>query len=245
MKAARKQMECEEEVLNQFLSNLKETSVADMFILTEAFDTYMRKKSEEHRVMEDLVNSIYKECKMNINFFSFYDVPDLLVKKKFQKQNLKNAIQLLNRTKEAYLDGKAVALGKAKEELTVNDEDLVRLELLREQLELRETETEKEKSFLIDYIRECQKRIADKIKELQVENDKIKKVIETNVVINYLNETIDERHASVFLIQHKLKLLPLVLSKHQFRTAKEVRQKFEEVANMTEKNNMEVKQRLD
>lgn len=40
---------------------------------------------------------------MNTKFFSFFDIPEFLIKKKLPKRDLDNAIELLNDAKEEYL----------------------------------------------------------------------------------------------------------------------------------------------
>lgn len=75
---------------------------------------------------------------MNINFFSFFDIPELLIKKELGKKDLTNAIELINEAKEEYINDKAKALGKNTTlDLTVTEDDLAPLELLNVMLERR------------------------------------------------------------------------------------------------------------
>ena len=67
---------------------------------------------------------------MNQHFFSFYDIPDLIVKKKYQRKDYESIIKLLNKVKKCYLVHKAtIVTDKSVAELFVTDEDLVPLEL--------------------------------------------------------------------------------------------------------------------
>ena len=85
------------------------------------------------------------ECVMEQNFFSFYDIPDLIVKKKFTRKDYESIIKLLNKVKKAYLVEKADILkdkNKPLEEIVVTDEDLVPLELFDKVLQSRENKQE-------------------------------------------------------------------------------------------------------
>ena len=67
---------------------------------------------------------------MNQHYFSFYDIPDLIIKKKYQRKDYESIIKLLNKVKKSYLVYKATILpDKQISQLVVTDEDLVPLEL--------------------------------------------------------------------------------------------------------------------
>jgi len=72
---------------------------------------------------------------------------------------------------------------------------------------------------------------------MKVENEKIKKVIESNVSINYLNKNILLKWEEIFRQQYREKLITIILTKKMYKTAKEVRSKFEECLRMNEQNN--------
>lgn len=78
---------------------------------------------------------------------------------------------------------------------------------------------------------------------MEVDNDKLKRVIEANVLINYFTDHVIERKISVFTLQYKLKLMYLALNK-QFKTAKDVRTQYLEVAKMDDLSNLDFKNRL-
>ena len=74
---------------------------------------------------------------------------------------------------------------------------------------------------------------------MKVENDKIKKVIESNVSINYLNKKFIQRREESIRLQYRTKLLSVVLNKQLFKTAKEIRHLFEECIKANESNNVD------
>jgi hypothetical protein len=63
------------------------------------------------------------ECVMNRQYFSMYDIPELIVKKKYSRRDCKETIlKVLNKVKILYLEDKP-------EQETVTDDDLVPLVL--------------------------------------------------------------------------------------------------------------------
>lgn len=81
-------------------------------------------------MLRDFSQVIKAECVLNQHFFSFFDIPDLIVKKKYQRKDFDQIIKLLNKVKKLYLAQKSTIIkDKAIEELEITDEDLVPLEL--------------------------------------------------------------------------------------------------------------------
>ncbi len=158
-----------------------------MSVLSDAFELYIWKHKQEGKALENIIEQISRECKMNVKFFLFFDIPDFLIKKTLPKKDLENAISLLNHAKEEYLKGKAEALKKPITEVKMTEDDLVPLDILSFVLQKRKERIDWEHNFLIDFLWECQGEINQKVKDLKVENDKIKKVIESNVSINFMN----------------------------------------------------------
>jgi hypothetical protein len=74
---------------------------------------------------------------------------------------------------------------------------------------------------------------------MKVENDKIKKVIESNVTINYLSKNIILKREEIFRLQYREKLINVIMSKKLYKTAREVRGRFEECLKMNENNNID------
>lgn len=100
--------------------------------------------------------------------------------------------------KEEYMNGKAEALKKQVSELKMTEDDLVPLQLLHEMFLKRKERVDWEHNFIIDYLKTCQGEVTNKIRDMKVENEKIKKVIESNVTINYLNKNILLRREEIF-----------------------------------------------
>ena len=190
------------------------------------------------------VDSIFKECKMKGQFFSFFDIPDHLIKLKLSKVDMDNVVEVLKEAKEVYMESKAEIQNVKIEEIQITDEDLVPLDILTEMLRRRADRKQQDHEFIRNYLRKCQTLIIEKIRELNVENDKIKKVIESNVVIGYLNEKTQFRHEEIFSQQHKFKIMALVMSKQRYKSAKDVKRKFDEIMSLNKENNVEFRNSL-
>jgi hypothetical protein len=54
----------------------------------------------EMNVLRDFANTVRSECVLNHYFFSFYDIPELIVKKKFQRKDYDLIISMLNKVKK-------------------------------------------------------------------------------------------------------------------------------------------------
>ena len=82
-------------------------------------------------ILRDFVTVVKSECVLNSYYFSFYDVPDLIIKKKYSRKDYDLIISILNKVKKAYLVQKAQIVNQEHKvaQLEITDEDLVPLEL--------------------------------------------------------------------------------------------------------------------
>ena len=62
------------------------------------------------KLLRDFSNLVKTECVLNAHYFSFFDVPDLIIKKRYQKKDYDLIINLLDKVKRAYLAYKAKQL---------------------------------------------------------------------------------------------------------------------------------------
>lgn len=74
---------------------------------------------------------------------------------------------------------------------------------------------------------------------MKVENDKIKKVIESNVSINYLSKNMIIKREEIFRLQYREKLINIIMTRKLYKTAREVRARFDECMKMNENNNID------
>jgi hypothetical protein len=69
-----------ENILNDFLLTLDETRILEIRDLKNGLERYRNTFFEDHAMLNVFVDKISKECVINHNFFSFFDVADLIVK---------------------------------------------------------------------------------------------------------------------------------------------------------------------
>jgi hypothetical protein len=58
-------------------------------------------------LLREFVGIVKIECVLNQYFFSFYDVPDLIIKRKYSRKDYEVLIKILNKVKKYYLTEKA------------------------------------------------------------------------------------------------------------------------------------------
>lgn len=87
------------------------------------------------KTIREFVQVAKTECVLNQYFFSFYDIPELIIKKRYSKKDYDQIIKILNKTKKLYLFEKAkIVSDKPVNEIEITDEDLVPLELFDQAL---------------------------------------------------------------------------------------------------------------
>ena len=118
-------------------------------------------------VLREFSNVVRTECVLNQHYFSFYDIPDLIVKKKYQRKDYDLIMKLLNKVKKAYLVQKSmITENKDLQELEITDEDLIPLELFDEALSQKEHKFNDKKQYLIDMIQEAKGKARQTIEQM-------------------------------------------------------------------------------
>ena len=86
------------------------------------------------KMLKEFYMTVRNECVLNENFFTFFDIPDLILRKKVDKNDYPKIIKMLNHVKKLYLENKfEQTLGRgAKNTSDLTDEDLVPLILFDE-----------------------------------------------------------------------------------------------------------------
>lgn len=54
--------------------------------------------------MKDFVALVKQECVMDKIYFSFFDIPDLIVRNHYSKKDYEKVIKVLKKVKNSYLD---------------------------------------------------------------------------------------------------------------------------------------------
>ena len=143
------EVEKEEKIINDFLCQMPEGGIGHQIMeikdLERVLENETRTYKVENSLLREFAATVRAECVMEQNFFSFYDIPDLIVKKKFQRKDFESIIKMLTKIKKAYLIEKADILkdkNKALEEIVITDEDLIPLDLFDKVLQSRDNKQE-------------------------------------------------------------------------------------------------------
>jgi len=77
------------------------------------------------------VTAVKQECVINHNFFIFFDIPELIVKKKYSRKDYEDIIKTVQKVKTRYLAEKAREHPEKPlaQVSVITDDDLVPLEL--------------------------------------------------------------------------------------------------------------------
>lgn len=187
---AKERTEKEEKIANDFLALLPETGhqILEIKDLERLLENETRAFKLDSNLLREFATTVRSECVMNQHYFSFYDIPDLIIKKKYPKKDYESIIKLLNKVKKSYLVHKATILpDKPVTQLVVTDEDLVPLELFDQVLQARDVKQDEKRSQIASLIAKMKADATNKIKTMGVDSEKTKKIVENSVFINSLN----------------------------------------------------------
>ena len=211
-----------ENTLNDFLLRLKEFKILEIRDFKNCYDKFKNEFYDDQAMLNEFVEKVWRECVLNQYYFSLFDLPDFIVKMSPNKSDYKKILDLLQSVKIEYIKEKADILKKRIDEVKLTDEDLVPLDLIKHVMGQRRYNFNLKWEYLNNFLNDSQEEVSKKIRQLQVENNKIKKTIENNVFISYLNKLMEDNHSEVFVDNYKIRVLHLVLTKTLLKSAKEV-----------------------
>ena len=198
----KEQVEREEKIINDFLCQMPEGGIGHQIMeikdLERVLENETRTYKVENSLLREFAATVRAECVMEQNFFSFYDIPDLIIKKKFQRKDYESIIKMLTKIKKAYLIEKADILkdkNKALEEIVITDEDLIPLDLFDKVLQSRDNKQELKRLQIQGLIQKLKLEAAQKIKAMGVDSEKTKKIVENSVFISTLNSQMEVLHS--------------------------------------------------
>ena len=181
---------------------------------------------------------------MNQYFFNFFDIPDLIVKKQVSKKDYEGISKLLLKVKRSYLVHKATLLpDKPIESLNVTDEDLVPLELFDEVLTQIKHKFDDKKTYWLEFTAMAKKEIQKKLQQLNIDNEKKKKMIQDSVLVTFMNSKLEVQHTQAFEQHFKLQSLykTLVKGYGEYVTPDELSKVFFETLNIRQADQNEFK----
>lgn len=128
-------------------------------------------------------------------YFSFYDIPEFIIKKRYSKKDYEDIMKILLKVKKQYIEQKSKEHPeKPIEKINITDEDLVPLDLFDIVLSQIENKWHEKIACFNDLISACKQECASKIKQLKVDTEKTKKIVENSTFIQYLNSRLEKTH---------------------------------------------------
>ncbi len=183
----KRNLQWELKILMKFLSGIPTAGVIALTDMKRYLENTAIQKAANFSLLKSLIDRVKKECALHGKFFSFYDVPDVIIKLKYSKREYDLVMQFLNRTKEAYLAFKRQKTEGQTEPVQITDDDLVPLAILDDTLAQMRYKQDHREEFVNKVIFECEAELGAKKQKLDVTNDRIMQTIENNIFIIFVN----------------------------------------------------------
>lgn len=177
-------------LLFKFLFELPQTGVVSLNEMKRYLESTSIVNKAIINLLTAFIEEVKKQCRLNSDYFSFYDVPDVIIKFRYGKKEYDCVRNFLNKAKKAYL--KMKKLRGDKEEITVDD--LTPLGVLTETLDTMKYKQELKENSLNKIIFNSETEIEEKKKKLDVKNYRVLETIENNILINYLNTYLEKTY---------------------------------------------------
>ena len=147
----------ENKLINNFLSDIGPSGnvvLDDLNKLLQAEQTKQRQKME---FLHEFITCVKQECVMDHHYFSFFEIPDLIIKKGYSRKEYEEFIlKLLNKVKTRYLAQKKMDNPETPiEQMQVTDDDLVELELFDQVMSSIQNKIAETRNTHLNFIKEC------------------------------------------------------------------------------------------
>lgn len=93
----------EEKLINNLLAKLPDTAYAEVTDVERLINLEQENFKQNFSVMTKFIENVKQECMMQQHYFSFYNIPEMLVKKKTTKKEFELVQKLLLKIKQKYL----------------------------------------------------------------------------------------------------------------------------------------------
>lgn len=210
----------EEKTINDFLCKLTEAQTYMIDELARLVQSEIRDFSEKIAILKEFITSVRSECLMDGHYFTFHSLPELIVKKKYKKQQFQVISKLLVNIRSAYLESKLQPEPSSvedpkntKEEQeraasgVITEEDMVDVSFLDEQVSLVEKKFRDKEELWQSFIVSCRQEAEKKQKDLSADTQKTKNLIEQSVFASFLNDKLYEKHVDVFTKSFQLNIM--------------------------------------
>lgn len=190
--------EKDQKTINNFLRQLPEGShsILELSDLERLQKNELSKYQTKIQMLHEFVAAVKQECVIEQNFFIFFDIPDLIVKKKYSRKDYDEIIKIVCKVKLEYLAEKAKSMPDkpASQTAVITDDDLVALELFDVVLSQHEFKAKEKRETIQHFYNECREHVARSTKvQGQSYSEKTKKNIEQGSLIDFINKRMEQR----------------------------------------------------
>jgi hypothetical protein len=123
-------------IINNFLCELPEGShqILEIGDLKRLSDGEINKFDVKYKMLNDFVAAVKQECVVDRNYFIFFDIPELIVKKKYNRKDYDEILKVVKKVKMRYLAEKKKQFPDKPDNVVtaITDDDLVPLEMFDE-----------------------------------------------------------------------------------------------------------------
>ena len=189
----------EEKTINDLLAKLPESTYADVNDIERIINLEQDAFRANYSILTNFIQNVKSECVMQQYYFSFFNIPEMLVKKRTSKKDFELIQKILLKIKQKYLVQKALLFpDRPIEQLSLTDEDMVPMELLDDVLGAYRHKIQSKFQLWKDLVDSAKFETAKKVKQSGIESEKAKKLIESSVYIHYMAQRLDDKHKAYF-----------------------------------------------
>eukprot|EP00831_Metopus_contortus_P053786 TRINITY_DN4519_c0_g1_i3.p1 TRINITY_DN4519_c0_g1~~TRINITY_DN4519_c0_g1_i3.p1 ORF type:complete len:539 (-),score=108.46 TRINITY_DN4519_c0_g1_i3:94-1710(-) len=167
-----------------FLISIPSSAVLTLTDLRRHLENEAVQHNINYTLLRNLNEQIRQQCTVNSDYFSLYDVPDVIIKQRFGTKEYNLAIGFLSKVKKLYLASKKQQ-GIANPQIT--QDDMIPNEMLEDVLSMMKYKHEQNAENINKIIFNIESEIEEKKTKLDVSNDRTVKTIESNIFLQYIN----------------------------------------------------------
>lgn len=185
-----------------------------------------------------LIEDIKANCLLKKNFFSFYDVPDMMLTKTYSNSDYKCCINFLKKVKKRFLilKQKESKESEGKSLPSLNLDDLIPIVLLEEVCMRHKFTSESKIKELESFFLGAKDETTEKMKKLEVSNEYTKEKISNNIIITIIILRLEKFIIHFKLYDFKIKKLLQQFAKDEFKNISEIVETFDKIINITEED---------
>jgi len=189
----------------KFLDSSVGNNIISLKDLKRNLENMAIQKLAEFSLLKGFIEQIRQRCAVRGTFFSFFDVPDVILLLKYGKREYDLVIKFLKKAKEAFLQSKKAENPDAQ----ITEDDVCPLELLDNTLSKMRYKQEKREMCINKLIFDCESEIDAKRQKLDVTKERVLQTIENNIFLGFLNvyleNVLSDYNLCIFVIKQLYK----------------------------------------